>query len=363
MASRRCPGCGASYNGKFCPECYYTPFEAEEIPQPHGRELREIPRIPERRIVNPPSAPKRAPNRRSTRRRGQISGRGMIIAVVSTVIVFMSISLGLVMAATRNVMGDMTEVFMEPEPITVPDNGMLVYDSGGIQLILDWDGGPITGDIPVYLVNDSDRDVIACTGGVSVNGRMCDGVFFYAEARAGTVGMSQFWIDPEELSALGINTIGDIAFQLDLQDDDTYEILNDQEVITLPGEGWEIPAAPDGEIILDTDGIHLRYLGVEKDEYGDIYLWFYAENNTDSTLSLSSGELVINDQDSRHYLGQNFFPNTSAMIFVMLYNAESLDIEDASDVKTVSFLLEGFAEDNWGTPVISENIELNTGND
>jgi len=226
MAKRRCPGCGARYDGKRCPECYYMPFDAPEIPKPHRWENRAAPQP--RKMKEPEY---RGEHRRKT---GPKSPAGLLVFLA--VLLILPSILGILASVTERVVSDIAYVRAEPETLPVPEDGLLLYDDGEVRVTLGWDGGAITGDIPVFLENNSQTDIVACTNGVAINGIMTDSVFFYLDARKGTTSMSQLWIDPVLLEQQGIGDIVQVELLPEVMEEDSYIVRSTPETITFgPG--------------------------------------------------------------------------------------------------------------------------------
>lgn len=341
MAKRKCPGCGTYYLGKRCPECYYTPFDGEETAGIHDFH-RDSPEI----VREKP--------------RGKTPGRKMLRPVVIILAILLVTNLGgILLSVTESVISNLSHSMAEPEPIPIPipEDGLVLHDGNGIRVILGWNGGEITGDIPVYLENNSQWDVTASTNGVSVNNRMTDNVFFYVDARRGTTSMSQLWIDPEEMKNLGIGEIAEISLMMDVMEDDSYSLLNEPELITF-GPGGTI-LSPDilGEPLVKNEEFLLVFQETGVDAYGDIYLQFYAENRTGEIRELSSSELVVNGASAGQYLWQRFFPDTGAVIRVELYEAESLGIKTPEDIESLELSITT-VDENWETRTESDTIVL-----
>jgi len=316
MAKRKCPGCGTYFLGKRCPECYYTPFETDISPSFHQEERSsERPR---------PQGRRPAPGFRAGK-----------LFIIAWVVIFSVLIVG---TLTSIIAGIRSTSYMEMEVIALPEDGLTLYDDDGIQVILGWNGGQITGDIPVYLVNNSSRDIYACTGGVAVNGCMVDAVFFYCEAGKNSTAMSQLWIDTAYLQTLGIPSVRDITLQLSVVDDKDYTQLNPEgEYHTFgPGGDPEIPVVS-GKTLYQSEDMSLIYQGVHKDEYGLWNLRLYLQNHSGETLVADFSELIINGEEMDQYLYQSLFPHTYAVLDRELYRADALQLTSPEDVRTVEF--------------------------
>ena len=330
MAKTTCPGCGLRHDKKRCPQCYFEPFDAEEVPKVRHTH------IPARRPPQPsravPLGGYRSP--RSRKRTGHFSALRAVCAVILVVISMTSV----LFVAMEDALSDFSLAVRETEPIPLPESGTTLYDSDGIRVILGWDGGEITGDIPVFLENNSSRDVYACTEGVSVNGCMVDDVFFYCEAKENTTAMSQLWIDTAYLKTLGIHTVQDITLQLSIVDGKDYIQLNAPEDYHTfgPGGSGEAPLVS-GQLLYQSEALTLVYQGAGKDAYGEWQLRFYLQNHSSEVLDVSTSELYINDEETAQYLYQQLFPNTWAVLDREIYRGEQLQLTAPEDIRTLEF--------------------------
>lgn len=316
MGKRKCPGCGAYFFGKRCPECYYTIFETDMVPSFH-------------RDDRPAERPQ------SRERRAVPSFRAGKLLLIAWVVFFTVMMVGTLIGIFSNIRATS---FMEMEAIALPEGGQTLYDADGIQLILGWNGGEITGDIPVYLVNGTDRDIYACTEGVAVNGCMAEDVFFYCEAGKNTTSMSQLWIDTAYLQSLGILSVQEITLQLSIVDDKDYIQLNASEDYHTfgPGDSGEAPRVS-GQLLYQSENVSLVYQGAGRDAYGGWQLRFFLQNHRSEVMDVFCSELYINGEETSQYLYQKLFPNTWAVLDWDIYHAEPLQLEDPKDIRTLEF--------------------------
>lgn len=322
MAKRKCPGCGTYYLGKRCPECYYIPFDGEETAGIHDfhRDSPELVwgktrrKTPDRKLLRP-------------------------VVVILAILLVTNIGRILV-SVTESVISDLSYSTPEPEPIALPEDGHVLYDDGEIRVILGWNGGEITGDIPVYLENNSNTDVVACTNGVAINGRMTDNVFFYVDTRWGTTAMSQLWIDGEELENLGITTIGEITLEMELLNGLSYELLCDPQVLSFGPGGNDAISSVAGQTLYTSEDLTLLYQGAHRDEFDQWHMRFYLQNHSGTVLDVSISALYINGEEMEQYLYQKLFPQTDCVLSQEMYHADKLLLSKPQDIQTLEFLLE-----------------------
>ena len=237
--AKRCPGCGNAYNGRKCNECYYMPFpEAVHTSYEDGHRTgrNQYRRKPEPRRINGRLVFPRMNTRRSAGKKpGGTLAAVLIVILLSTGL--LPALLGIAFEVVERAFTGAEEVFLGGtyERPALPENGRILYDSGDVQLILGWqEGMPLLEEIPLFLVNDTDRDLTVTSTFSVVNGMAENTVFFYCEAMSGRIGRDKVWIDMDELEAQGITTIETIAIDLEIYDED-YETVAKPFRVTLLG--------------------------------------------------------------------------------------------------------------------------------
>ena len=345
MAQRRCPGCGAPYNGKKCRDCLYTPFTAAEY-RTHYEEIRPA---PVRQAI--PVKSRRRPARTRKRRLGCF---GIIAAVI-----FLNVVLGILSAAFDAISHTLAEEpWIQPEPVAMPEDALVLYEDQELLVALDWDGtGTIAEDLRVYVQNTGDTDMVVCTDGVAINGCMTGGAFFYCEAAAEAVSMGTLWLDEYELENLGIREAANMEMYIDIYASRDYEMVADDyhaAFSAVHGDGVIQELDASGRVVYDQDGILLVFQGWATDTEGDTLLRFYAENNTGSFLELFSSELLVDGQGTGNYLWQNFFPGTRAVVDVWLY-----DEKISGSAESLQFDLGITLDKGWDTVTDLLTIPLN----
>lgn len=314
MATRRCPSCGRSYNGKRCKNCLYEPFgEVTTSFELHTADVssrRDIP--PVRRQAAPARPGYPARSRKKNTAGKQILKRIGIFWIVLTLV---SSLLPVLVDIVTDLGGSHEEVWApQPEPIPLPEDALVLYEDADVMVLAGWDGlSPIDEDIPIYVQNFTGKDLTVCTDGVAVNGCMSEDIFFYCDAYRNSVSRATLWADPDVLGKLGIQHIRHIQMSIDVMDED-YNMLVDG-AIAEAGDGYLQEMEASGKVLYDQDGFRLVFQGWETNSYGNSTLFFYAENNTDSFMELSGNELMIDGKETGCWLWQNFLPGTKGIFY------------------------------------------------
>lgn len=369
MERYQCPCCGAPYNGKRCRECFYEPF-TEEIT--HGLHTHEG----EPLVISDPA--KRPVRRAGASRRqecGDYSGRRkstLLKWAMPVVIVLAAILL-------RNALSkpgfdgiwdipapDYTD--MEPDAwdtvVRPEDFGSqtVLYDAEGIQVIADWcDETAGEKRIPVYVRNDSDRDVWIVSTFDSVNGYMARYNFLACSVQAGEELSTELWIDDSDLENGGIEAIGELSFRLEIDDAAEYTTIGQTPQITLRIGAERDHAQPPedgGTLIYRQDGVEVYYTGREGETWEDGLLLFRIENHSDRSVQVCTLEAAVNGKPADLFLFQDLTPGAWTKTDMMLYSLSDLGLKNIRDITSLEIVLAIWDGDNGDVLAQSDPITL-----
>lgn len=175
----------------------------------------------------------------------------------------------------------------------------VIYDQDGIRitaLSLEKDDfwGPA---VKVLVENDSDKNITVQTRNCSINGLMVEPMFS-CDVAAGKKANDTITFMESDLETAGISTIGDIEFSIHIFDTDSWENIDTSERITLTtsaGPGFQQTYNDTGFVAYDDSGIKIvvQKLNSSDSFWGsDVYV--YAENNTDSNITIQARDVSIN---------------------------------------------------------------------
>ena len=350
MASYQCPSCGKPYNGKKCRSCLYETF-TEEIG--HGLHThRGEPLV----IDAPVRRPIRQKNpfvwdKRTRTRKNKFSWVGVALVLI---IVLAGPVLDGLLEAAESIGSAVSVAAPEPEPlpdqmqVTMPAEGTVLLDRDGIRVAADWqDGDSFDGQIRLVLENNTDRPLWLTTESIVVNGFVMQYGSVYAWAEPGQTEEGYFYLDEQEVMDAGITQFQEISFQMEVVDDETYDLLLTQPVTFRPqcDEDYVQEALQPGTVLLDQDGVLLSYQGYEPDYslpeepcYGSLKL--YLENNTDDSLGIYTLESQVNGEEGDVYLWADLPAHTRSVVRLYLYDLDNLKITSWDQLETVTLTLE-----------------------
>ena len=362
MAKYRCPCCGAAYDGKRCGQCFYQPF-TEEIA--HGNHVHEG----EPLVVN---APVRQPIPRKDpfgcEKKTKKKSRLPLILLVVILLSFLSPILTFAFYAVSEVTDMVSSFTGEPEPeVTVPEDGLVLMEEGGISVIADWqDGDAWEEGFRVYVRNETDQDIAVTAQDILINGYLMEISHLYCSAEAGSTGVSRLYLSDTDLRNAGIEDVRNISFWLDVYDTDSYETVAKSDAIALTAsvpEDAVLWAEPEGIPVFDQEEIRVRYLGYSPDEYypDDVTegtLLFYLENTTDRFLYFDASDMTVNGESTSMSLWCGLPAQSRCVTTVYLYSLEDLDIREISDIRELSFQLEIFDPEDYDFTICADPVTL-----
>ena len=346
---KRCPCCGAPYDGKRCRECYYEPF-TEEIA--HGMHTHEgeplVIEHPEDRPIRRSVPTRQKECRQYSGRRKKTSPKWLWPILIVTA--FMVAQYVLTEFITEKVSsmsslwsddGDTweTEAVIRPEDF---HHQTVLYDKDGILAVADWkDGDTYTDEIPVYLRNDSDRDVMLMSNMDCVNGYMTEYSLFLGEVGAGQEEMTSIWIDDTDLKGGNIEKVGKISFRLQVTDDNEYSLLDTTSPITLYADRkFKRSVESGGTTVLEEAGITLAYTGSEGELCEDGTFCFRVENHSGRNIRLYTQEAYVNGEPADLFLFDELAPDAWGKCEMWLYDAGVERVRDITSLELVLGVLD-----------------------
>lgn len=357
MARAKCPCCGKPYNGKKCSECLYEAFEETEK-HDHAHGTYGIPASQTWKTEVPEVKPAVSPVPRQTNRhRSSVGKRLLPILLIPLIITVISLLFETVVGIM--VFSDeMDWVFPEETVVSVPAESFTLYRGNGITVFTSWQPNtPIEDDLPLYVENSNDRDVVIRSSMAAVNGIMAEDVFFYCEVEEDSVGSGILWID---LDGLDTKTVGELILHLEICDADTYELMATGIPLAMyTGQLAETGSrSTEGMPLLDREGILLVYQGWQINALGEVEFSFYGQNTTDRSLYVTSDEILADGDPTDLYLWTQLLPHSRGWFSVTTAELFKLGVEDPSEISKLSFLLYVNDYYNWDSFHVTQTVEI-----
>ena len=316
---KRCPCCGAPYNGKRCRECYYEPF-TEEIA--HGLHTHEgeplIIEQPEDRPVRRSVPTRQKECRQYSGRRKKTSPKWLWPILIVTA--FMVAQYVLTEFITEKV-SSMSSLWS--------DDG----DTWETEAVI----RPEDFHHQTYVRNGSDKDVMLMSSMDCVNGYMTEDRLFFILLEAGREEMTSIWVNDTDLESGNIETIGELSFCLEVTDASDYNPLDSTPPITLRADKNDVRSVESGgTTVLEEAGITLTYTGSEGELCEDGAFRFRVENHSERNIWLYTMETYVNGESADLFLFDELAPDAWGKCEMWLYDA---DVERVRDITSLELVL------------------------
>ncbi len=237
-----------------------------------------------------------------------------------------------------------------------------VFTDGGVDVSLtDILYDDVETKISFNIKNDTDNKIKVITSELSINGMMCnDSMIIEIDAHSeidSNIKISNGWF-----AEMGIDTIADFEYLIKVYDENDVEILKSDVLRVRTDAPWyhRQKYNKDGIVVYKKDGIKLLVRELKKSKHSnDKELVFYAENNTDETISIMSNEVFVNNIPLEPVFVITVGAKKKAVDSMLFYESE-LELSKISDITSVSASFKAI-NDNLETVFETETIEIPVG--
>ncbi len=244
--------------------------------------------------------------------------------------------------------------------ITVEEK--VIYDDDGIVVTatgIDVSGlfGP---ELKVKVENNSSNNVTIQTRDCSINGLMVDTIFS-CDVVAGKKANDSITFAQSELDISGITTIKDIEFTLLVLDSETYDEIDESDVIklTTSADPSFVQQYDDsGFVALDKSGIKVIIKKLsDKNSFWGSEVFVYVENNTDDDITVQTDGVSINGYMVTPIFSCDVVEGKKAVDSIMFMES---DLEDngITDITEIELKLVIFESDSFDTIIKSDTVTV-----
>ncbi|MDO4459287.1 MAG: hypothetical protein Q4C42_04250 [Clostridia bacterium] len=215
------------------------------------------------------------------------------------------------------------------------------------------------------LKNGTDKNLSVTTDNVSVNGIMTVSGGIWESVDAGKNAKNNFRLYLSDLEKIGVGTIRDLTFRIEVKDSDSYD-----EILTTDFMTIETSAFGTATTAVDTEGKELyndngvKIIAKETvlpDDYNLGKVPFVIENTNDYVIYVSDSNTYINGWDATTSLYKEVAPGKTAICTMNIYSeADDLDIETYEDITELESDLNIYENDDW-KKIDTVSIELAIG--
>lgn len=215
-------------------------------------------------------------------------------------------------------------------------------------------------ELSVSLENRMDEACVFSLDSLVVNGVECT-CLMYVEVEAGKKATDTITVFDDDLEMIGMSEYTDMQFVFSVSDTEYAEL-----------DSFEFGFYPYGEenaskfvreekssdvVVMDNEYVTVTMIDAKDDEFLGYSVYFYVENKTDETLSLSADGVSVNDIMTEPYFFVYVNAGCNAVVDM---NWSDLDEKSITDVEKIEFELSATNGDDWfADPYAVETIVLN----
>lgn len=245
-------------------------------------------------------------------------------------------------SVTRKTAEQFEDYRIEQTSVTVAGD----YEEGGLSTVVTGISyEDIVTKINMHIKNETDSPLRVMTANLSVNGLMStDSLFSEIAAESEHDGFVE--ISNEWFGKMGIEMITDVEFVIKVFDANNNEIMQ-SDIIRIETDA---PASyrqqydESGFEIYNEKGVKLSARTLQKSKLSDdIEIVFYAENNTDSTISIMSGDVSVNGNAITPLFVMSVGAGKRA-VDTMVFYGDDLRKLKIDEIQTVNAMFKAFNE-------------------
>lgn len=200
--------------------------------------------------------------------------------------------------------------------------------------------------IGLHIKNESDSPVRVMTANLSINGLMStDSLFTEVAAQSETDGFVE--ISNEWFGEMGIQQITEAEFVIKVFDTKNDEIMQ-SGVITVKTDApasYKQQYDDSGFVIYNENGVRLSARALQKSKLSDdMEIIFYAENDTDSAISIMSDDVSVNGLPMEPLFVMTVGAGKKAVDTMVFYD-EDLKENEIAEIDSVDARFKAFNEE------------------
>lgn len=223
----------------------------------------------------------------------------------------------------------------------VPDiTGTVVYDKNGIKITIT--GFEFSADgfsIPALIENTSDRNVMVETCQFSCNGYMFNSGIS-AFLKPGTESVQSFSFATWQLEVQGITQLHNIQFIVNVEDSDTWDVIDTSELLTLNfTEDFTPNYDYSGTEIYNQDGVRVICRGAGSASWNNGTVYFFVENNSGRNITVSGGWIKINGTATTSAIAASLRDGTAIVTYIPMLDLSSCGLNSVDEIETLTLQL------------------------
>lgn len=214
--------------------------------------------------------------------------------------------------------------------------------------------------LKVFMENKTSEKVCFSWDSVSVNGFVCDPLFAASVPANGKANQEVTFFE-EAFLVNGIETVTDIEFTLSIFSEETWDTLcSSTETIYPLGEDAVVPyvrEAVEGEtVLIDNEYATVILTGVDPEGDWGYTLNVYVENKTDSTLVVSTEDVLVNGFVCDPFWAE-FIPAGKRVNSQMSWFETDFEDNGITEVETITMSINAYDDETW-EDYFSESVTI-----
>lgn len=238
---------------------------------------------------------------------------------------------------------------------------MVLYDANNIKVTATgYEDGWMGPEIKILVENNSDKNALITAASVSANGYMMPTASLYAEVAAEKKANETLSIMSSELEQSGIETLAELQFYIQLQDPETWEVVDTSELVTLTTSAapFDQPVDDSGDVLYDANGIKVVCKGLKQDIIWDGTVVFYMENNSGKAVSIYAENVSVNGFMQDVGLWSDLRDGTKLIDGMSMIDLSDIEIENIDQIKNIEFNLRVVDANTWEDIMTTEVMTL-----
>ena len=214
-------------------------------------------------------------------------------------------------------------------------------------------------ELTLRMENNTDKTLVFQNNYVVVNGYMADAVFS-CEVAAGEQAENVLTLMDTDLEASGVETITDLEISFHVVESGTWEAYYDSPLLPLKtsASGDYTQVYDDsGKVIFDKNDLKLVAKGIQDEGQLGQGLYIYIENNSDSTVTVSSNDVSVNGYIIDSIFSTDILPGKRAVQSILFLKNE-LETFDITRIYQVELSFRVFDAENWDMLYETDLVKL-----
>lgn len=238
----------------------------------------------------------------------------------------------------------------------------VVYDHNGITITVKGiDYYAFSGPAINFLFeNNSPTSVTIQSRNVSVNGYMVDPIMS-TDVAAGKKSNDSMTFLRSDLAEAGITTIADIEFSFHIFDDDSWDSIDDSDIIrieTSAAKGFQFTYDNSGNQVYNDNGIEIVVKGLSEESWMGTDVVIYICNTSNKNVTVQARDVSINGFMIDPVFSCDVISGKHAIDALSFFRSD-LEENGIERIESMELSFHVFDTDSWSTVVDTKPITIN----